>query len=572
MNTGLRAGEFLRHRTLILVAVGGTVAEAGLLTLVAPAAGPVAPQVTTLPVLSAYHDLRWLFSDGQSWPVFAGLALALLAFRSAIDTLLLRLAWPAQGPPRAGRAFVSFLALTAVAWLLLTPAATLALGAAVLPFSWPLLAALPIMIGMALALSHGGIFPSWWRRLPPPRAAGWLLVSVAGATAAAAVMTHLDSAGQRGGYTGTVGVIAVAAAAGLLNARAWYGVAHVAARLEHRPRTGLPARVLSAMPYAPIAAVLVLVLVVGVARLMLTGTIKVPAGSGYAGAPEQAAGTSLSGASAVVPRVSVPKAGAVLVVAGWGSSCCDAADSLRAVTPGVVTWQFSYAGLSRAGEPLRTGSDADDVPLPVLGDRMATQLLALHDRTHGPVDVVAESEGTLGVYAMLDRHPHLPIGAVVLLSPIVEPGQVSYLAGAAGPPVPEDALATLNHLVGGISPYGPAGAAALLNSVGEFGARYFDHLTAAGTGTGSGARLPWLAVIPLADAVTLPSCALPPDVAVVPAFHGGLLGDQGVLTQVSAFLDGRPVAPTLDSLRPEAELISGAAAAWRMPATTPACP
>ena len=51
---------------------------------------------------------------------------------------------------------------------------------------------------------------------------------------------------------------------------------------------------------------------------------------------------------------------------------------------------------------------------------------AFHALTHKPVDVVAESEGSLGVYAMLDRHPGLPVGAVVLLSPIVEPGQLSY--------------------------------------------------------------------------------------------------------------------------------------------------
>src|SRR5215470_679982 len=159
------ARGFLRHWALILVAVGGTAVEAGLLTLVAPAARAVAPQVTALPALGAYHDLRWLFADDQSWFVFTGVLLAVLAARAGMDTLLLRLAWPAHAPPpRAGRVFASCVTLTALAWLLLTPAATLALGVAVLPFSWPFIAALPIMVGMMLALSHGGTHLFWWRR------------------------------------------------------------------------------------------------------------------------------------------------------------------------------------------------------------------------------------------------------------------------------------------------------------------------------------------------------------------------------------------------------------------------
>ena len=38
-------------------------AEGGLLTLLAPNARSVAPQVTALPSLAAYHDLGWLFTD-----------------------------------------------------------------------------------------------------------------------------------------------------------------------------------------------------------------------------------------------------------------------------------------------------------------------------------------------------------------------------------------------------------------------------------------------------------------------------------------------------------------------------
>jgi hypothetical protein len=186
------------------------------------------------------------------------------------------------------------------------------------------------------------------------------------------------------------------------------------------------------------------------------------------------------------------------------------------------------------------------------------------------VDVVAESEGTLGLYAMLARHPHVPVRSVVLLSPIVQPGQL----GQAGGTVPGAALTTLNNLIGGMSPYGRSGAQALISSVSEVGASYFadvsrDH------------GLPWLAVVPLADAVTLPACPWPQNMIFIDAFHGGLLGDRSVQRVVEAFLaSGTAPEQDLDELaggsqrdlRGAAQLIAAAAAAWRMPDLHQACP
>jgi len=580
MRTELPAEGFLRHRGLILVAVGGAVAEGGLLTLLAPAARPVAPQVTAVPSIAAYHDLRWLFTDSQSWVWFAGLFAAVLILRSALDVALLRLAWPGElPPPRLSRSFASCATLTALAWLLLTPAATLAFGVAVLPFSWPFLAAFPIMLGIVVALSHGGTVQAWWRRLPPLRTVAWLLGSFVALTAAGAVIAHLP----------TWEALPVIAAAGLVNARVWYGLALIAAQLRPRPHESVPARLVFSLPFAPIAAVLVVALVVGVARLMFTGTIMLP--SSVTGAPSAAAAAVPAGAGngassplSAVANSTATAAGvttatgsrparsvAVLVVGGWGSSCCGDTAGLRAALPGVTVRQFSYVGLAANGTPLPSGSDADDQPLPVLGDRLARQVEALHEQTHKLVDVVAESEGTLAVYAMLDRHPGLPVGAVVLLSPIVEPGQLSYPPEPDDSSVSEEALDELNYLIGSMSPFGPAGAADLLNSVSEFGARYFAS-AAAVLGAG-GNPIHWLAVVPLADAVTLPVCELPSDVLVVPALHGGLLGDPSVLPVVAQFVSGRQVSETADSqLRYDAELITGAAAAWRMPVASTTCP
>ena len=559
MRAGLPAGGFLRHRGLILAAAGGAVAEAGFLTLIAPAARPVAPQVTAIPVLAAYHDLRWLFTDSGSWLGFAGIALAVLLVRAAVDTALLWLAWPRElGAPALGRVFASCMALTAVAWLLLSPAVTLAFGVAILPFSWPFLAALPIMLGIAAALSHGGVIVAWWRRLPPLRSVLWLFASFLVLSAGAAVIAHL----------GTAAALGVAAVTGMVNARAWYGLAGMAARMRPRTPASVPAKVLFGLPFAPIAALMALALVIGMARLMFTGTIQLPIGtpSPVAAANTLSAGTAHATTTATPVTTTAAAGAAVLVVSGWGSSCCDAANSLRATMPGADVRQFSYVGLDSRDFPIRHGPSADDLPLPVLGDRIAAQLEVLHNQTHRPVDVVAESEGTLGVYAMLSRHPGLPIGSVVLLSPIVDPGRVSYPSGQDDTSVSEEALNELNHLAGEISPYGPSGAEQLLSSVSEFGARYFDTVA-----NQSGKSLRWLAVVPLADALTLPVCTLPPDVIVVPAFHGGLLGDGNVLPMVSAFLEGQQVSGTPD-MRDAAEIITGAAAAWRMPDTRSACP
>src|SRR5262249_4043488 len=159
---------------------------------------------------------------------------------------------------------------------------------------------------------------------------------------------------------------------------------------------------------------------------------------------------------------------------------------------------------------------AGNVSIQVLGDRMAVQAEKLSRLAGKPVDIVAESEGTLGLYAMLARHPRVPVRSVVLLSPIVEPGQL----GQAGGTVPGAALTTLNNLVGGMSPYGRSGAQALIDSVSEVGGRYFAEV--------SRDRVPWLAVVPLADAVPLPACPWPQNMIFIDAFHGGLLGDRSV--------------------------------------------
>jgi hypothetical protein len=115
-----------------------------------------------------------------------------------------------------------------------------------------------------------------------------------------------------------------------------------------------------------------------------------------------------------------------------------------------------------------------------------------------------------------------------------------------------------------MSPYGGSGAKALIDSVGQVGASYFWRIV-----RDPGFR--WLAVVPLADAVTMPQCPYPRNVVVIPAFHGGLLGNAQVRQLVVDYFAGVKKLPSSQRLRTAAQVISAAAAAWRMPDLHPLC-
>ena len=282
------AGAFVRHRGLIAFAAGGAMAEATLLSFLAPSARPLAPQVTALPPLAAYHDLRWLFAFNQPWLGFTGVLVLLVVARSAVDAVLVMLAWPRETEPGIPRprflpSLLSCAVLTVLVGLVMSPVVTLMFGVALLPFSWPYLAAVPILLGTAVALSQGGVGQAWWRRLPPARTAAWVIATFGVLSLASALMTHLD----------TPGIVAVAGLAGIVDARAWYGLTAAAARgAAERPphpwqwraalwriRRALRSRT-NWVPVAPLAAVMVLALVVGLARLAFTGTVRFASGAG----------------------------------------------------------------------------------------------------------------------------------------------------------------------------------------------------------------------------------------------------------------------------------------------------
>ena len=173
-------------------------AEAALLSFLAPSARPLAPQVTALPPLAAFHDLRWLFAFNQPWLGFTGVLVLLVVARSAVDAVLVMLAWPRDRDiprPRFLPSLLSCAVLTVLVGLVMSPVVTLMFGVALLPFSWPYLAAVPILLGTAVALSQGGVGQAWWRRLPPTRTAAWVIATFAVLSLASVLMTHLDTPG-----------------------------------------------------------------------------------------------------------------------------------------------------------------------------------------------------------------------------------------------------------------------------------------------------------------------------------------------------------------------------------------
>ena len=554
------ATGFLAHRGLIAFATGAAMAEAGLLIAFAPAARGLAPQVTALPPLAVFHDLRWLYSAQRSWLQFVLLLAGLILARTAVNSVLVRLAWPTTGEaPAPLAALRCALGFTVFACLLISPVASLALGVAILPFSWPFLATLPVMLLIAVPISHGGMAGAWWRRLPSLAAGGWLLADFAFLSVAAAVIGQLPIAAT----------VPVAAAAGLVNARAWYGLTAVVARAPAPRGRGLLAW-LHRIPSVPVATVAVIAVVILAIRLVfLVGVPAVHAPQAGPGSGTTAVGqvTAARQAATAPIRPRWSRRPPVLVVPGFGSYCCSHGQSLARAMPDTLVQTFSYRGLNRAGHPLPYGPAASNLPLPVLGDRIAAQVWRLHAKTGRRVDVVAESEGTLGVYAMLALHPHVPLAAVVMLSPIVAPGQVTYPVGDGSAVVPGSELRGVVWFVGGLSPFGSSGAQTLIGSVNQVGARFAAQAA-------RHHRLRWMALVPLADAVTLPACNLPANVLVVPALHGSLLGDQAALGMVREFLTHHRVART-EGLRTTAQIVAAAASAWRIPLATspsPPCP
>jgi len=515
---------------LVLVCLVTNLAEAGVAVGLGIAGGAaIAPQAAAPPPLALFGDLRWLLVYERSWTTFALGAGALLALRSSVTALQARLAWPGPKPPfgrLAARAALANVALGA----LLAPFALLLYGFGAFPVSWLYFAAVPSVVVLALLLHEASLSSAWWRHAPGLRPAAWTALTALVLTAAAGLVS-LDPVAL---------ALPVAALAGLFEALAWRRiVTAVASRPVRR--------------FAPLAPLFALSFVAGALLGAAAGfsAARVPpsAPAGEA-APEALRGRQV-----------------VLLATGFASHYEGAPATLAAAPRRARVVRFSYRGSTGSGAPLPYPASATRASLAHLERLMARQVDELARASGRPVDIVAVSEGSAIVEAYLAATPRPPVGTVVLVSPLLDPGAVGY------PPAGRDGwgmvagrgLAVLSSWLAPISTVDLSPNQPFLRSL------LADHLRPAAPPPCAPRcqTIRELAVIPLADAVT---GALPRwrgvESVVVPAFHSGDLADPAVRAVVAEALEGRRVVadPAESTL---ARVIGSLAAAWRVPALAP---
>ncbi len=529
------------HKSLIALCVGGNLLDAALLGVLDPTSAiALAPQATMVVPFGVFHDLRWLLVYSRSWLGVAGEGFALLVGRSVITALSIREAWPPGAPrPRLGPCLIRAGLFSLAAAMLLAPFAALLFGLAVAPVSWFWFAAVPGALIVAMLFHHGAIAPGWARHSLSVRAIGWILAAFGVASVSGAIISFVPE----------VWAVAVAGVAGLANAQTWLGlvgsVIDIAADRRFRP-------------VAPVG-------LVGFVAVLVGGTTL-----GFAVvAPARTTLPAVSAARTVGTTVAAGTAGAVanriavLVVAGYGTTWNGRS------TPGLpgpfLERRFSYRGLGPAGTPLPYSSVDTDQPLIDLEHLMALQVQSLHAATHESVAIVAESEGSLVAKAYLAASGHTPVRYLVMTSPLIQPGRVSYpRAGTAGWGLAGgQSLRIIADAIKPVSPIPLSPGSPFLGSIVAGSADLISLLSCPLPGVTQGA------ILPLADAVASPSgrqLGIP--TMVITAFHGGMLTNPAADAAIIAVLSGHAL-PSAPASSLADRIVRAAASAWQVPSLAP---
>ena len=475
-----------------------------------------------------FHDLRWLLVYHPSWPAFVVEAVALVAVRSLVVAALVHTAWPADRDRPAfsatWRRTARFVAIVSVALL---PFAVLAFAMAVTALSWLFFVSVPVLV-MAATLVHPGVVsPSWWRDRPMWETVRVVLLAFAALTAAGAVLSAAPVWAQP----------PLAGLAGVVDAWCWLRVVHARAGVAPQQRR---------RPFVVVA-------LAGIVALVVGGT---------------AAGFAVSiavqnGRTPVPPERPTASGPPVLIVKGFNSEWDGV--TRQWVHGRYRIRRFSYAGLDAHGQPRRYGRSDTHQSVPALARELRTQVDAFHTATGQPVSIVAESEGALVALAYLAATPHAPVPAIVALSPLLVPGRVYYpTVGAAG--WGTAAGTVLDGLARALSDVGPVDVSAdtgLFRSFVDEGPALQGLLRC----TVPGRRT--LAVIPLDSGVAVPApvtIGIPH--VVVPAFHGGLLGDHTTARLIDDVLAGRPASGS-GFWAGTGDVVGALAAAWQAPGLAP---
>ncbi|MFA5883952.1 MAG: hypothetical protein WDA60_08900 [Acidimicrobiia bacterium] len=518
----------LRNRpALAALTAGLALVETAILSLLGPVTGlALAPQVSAPTPFDQFHDLRWIAVYTPSWWVVVLAVAGWVAARSAVTATIVGLAWPADVPlPDARERMRRAWWATVIVGLLLVPWVVLAFATAVFSLSWTWIVAVPVVVMVSAIVHCAAVSPRRWRTRPPARGVVAVLVAFASTTVLGAIV----AAGPAWARWPAV------LAAGVVNAWCWLRVTDAAARTHVEAR---------GRPFAVVALAGVLALVVAGAAV------------GFAVA------VALERDRAPAPRAAPIGAGGgppVLVVKGFDSRWDGV--TRRWVDGDVRIRRYSYAGLGRDGEPRPYGRAATHASVRTLARRLGTQVDALAAATGEPVGIVAESEGALVALTYALGTPGAPVRSVVALSPLVEPGRVSYPApGRVGWGVAAGAaLDGVAAIVDRLGPVDVRSDTPLFRSIVEQ-APLFQGLLRCGA---PGVRE--LAVLPFDTGLAAPrpaSVTIP--YVVRPAFHGGLLGDDRTAELVARVLHGRAV-DTQTRWRATERVVQALASPWQVP-------
>lgn len=520
---------FFRRWGLVLPAVLAPAAE--LLLLAALGVGEarsLAAQVTAPAPLDLFHDLRWVSVYHNSWPILVLEIAGVLFLRSLWVAWVVQRSWPDDRPPpmwagawRAGTYLV-------VASALLLPFVALLFGLALTHISFLFFAALPPVLAIALAIHTGAASQAagrWWRWRPTAAGLAWVLAAFVWLTVAGAAIRSLP----------LPAAAVVAGAAGLANARAWYGIVQSVVRRPERRR--VPA--------------LVPALLTAIFAVVLGGSA-----IGFAVVTEE---TGRPLGPAPFPEAG-PGKRPVLVAAGLYSRF-DPRPPLH-LPRGHEAWRFSYQGLDDRGRP-RSYDAADTLqPVMVSARKMAEQVDRLYRAYREPVTVVAESEGALVARAYLNQIPGADRRVDRLVTLEMHPG----VAGVYLPELGRQGwgvgtgwlLRGVAGVVDEMAPFPATVDTPLMRDMVDC-RRMLDRVVAAPLPP----AIEELSVGALADWVDRPFGAVLP-LRIVNAPHTGLIERPGVQATITGFLLGAELPPPMSTSH-VASLISAASSPWRVP-------
>ena len=534
-----RDGFFSRWELLVPAVLAPVGETAAALTLGPRAGASLGPQVTAPPPFDLFHDLRWISVYHNSWASLGFELVAMVVLRSLYVAWILQRTWPrgkGEAPPipLAARRTVAFYALGAV---LFSPWVALMFGLAVTHLSYLFFVALPPALAVALAIHRGALTQAmghWWRWRPSWRSLAWAGGAFVWLTMAGAVISsgHLAPA------------LLAAAAAGLLNARAYLGIVDDIVAARRPVASGRRWQV-------PVALAATFAVVIGGTQVGFTAT-----------APRHRI-------EAAVANIGIPLSAnghPVLVAAGYGSRW-DPRPVLR-LPHGFVAWRYSYRGLDEERRPLPY-EPADTLrPLGMSAMLMAQQVETLYRAYREPVTIVAESEGAIvaRTYLLrLYRPASKTVNRLVMLDLPTGASSVWYPPhGVSGWGVGSGwALRGLAAIIRGLGAWVPASAdAPLLRNMVDCGSLIAG---VAAIPPPEGVRE--ISIQALADAVDDPyqtglAGAL---TYVVAAAHGGLVQRRDVQREIYTLLTDAPAAGARVPAG-LARLVAAAANPWQTPA------